>query len=65
MLRKQTIDGYNLVKCMGIEAEIVNFDKPMIKGHKLEHVFNVLYPEWEKSVKANSAMCEFFKKYIN
>lgn len=32
--------------------------------NKLEHVFNVLYPEYIESKKANNDIIEFFKKYI-
>lgn len=32
------------------------------KGNKLEHVFNVLYPEWPESIEANEDIINFFKK---
>ena len=33
------------------------------RKNKLEHVFNVLYPEYEESVDANSDMLAFFRRY--
>lgn len=34
-----------------------------LKGsiHKLPHVFNVLYPDWEESIEANQALVQFFR----
>ena len=33
------------------------------KDHKLNHVFNVLHPEWEESVAANQTILDFFEKH--
>lgn len=64
MLKGQTKAGYELVKGLGVDAELCFFDKPTVEEHKLEHVFNILYPEWEESVAANRGMCDFFKKHL-
>lgn len=33
------------------------------RSRKLEHVFHVLYPEWEESREANGDIAAFFRKY--
>jgi acetyl esterase/lipase len=63
-LANETRQGYELVKSRGIDAQLCLYEKQQIKGHKLGHVFNVLYPHWEEAQQANTAMCDFFKKYI-
>lgn len=60
MLRKQTLDGYALVKAQGTPAEIAFLDKPIDASHKLGHVFNVLYWDWKESELVNKKMCDFF-----
>lgn len=33
------------------------------KEHKLNHVFNVLHPDWEESIAANQMILDFFEKH--
>ncbi|MCQ2409285.1 MAG: alpha/beta hydrolase [Clostridia bacterium] len=61
MLKTETKAAYELVKANGIKTGLCFFDKPMVEGHKCDHVFNVLHWEWEEAKTANKAMCDFFK----
>ncbi len=60
-LRESTKRAYEAVRAQGTKAELFFLDAPYVKEHKLVHVFNVLYWDWEESEAANRAMCDFFK----
>ncbi len=61
MLKKSSVAAYEALIAQGTKAELFLLEQPMVEGHELEHVFNVLYWDWEESMAANSAMCDFFK----
>ncbi len=63
-LRKATMSAYETLKAQGTRAELCYFDKPLVEGHKLEHVFNVLQWDWEEAQQANKGMCDFFKSLL-
>ncbi len=63
-LRNQTLAVKAEFDALGIENELMYFDKPLADGNKLMHVFNALEPWWEASRIANDGMCEFFKKHV-
>lgn len=63
-LKEQTKQGFELVKKLGVDAQLCYFDKRVTKGHSLAHVFNVMHWDWEESLEANGQMCDFFKRYI-
>lgn len=44
------------------EVELLHINKPTT--NKLAHVYSVLFPEYEESVKTTDALIAFFKKYI-
>lgn len=46
----------------GIECEKYIWEKSETPKRKLQHVFNVLYPTWEESVKTNTMIAEFFTR---
>lgn len=60
-LRKQSHRLKAELDAKGIETLLVDFDEPLSDGNKLEHVYNVSYPDREASQIANKAMCDFFK----
>lgn len=46
-----------------IEYKLRIWDK--VKGKKLIHVFNIMFPLYDESVITNDELCDFFKSYIN
>ena len=44
------------------EVELLHIKKPTT--NKLAHVYSILFPEYEESVKTTEALIAFFKKYI-
>ncbi len=63
-LQKENIAFAQTLSDAGVETKFCNF-KQEDSEHVLEHVYNVLYPEWKESAQINDAMCEFFKNHIN
>lgn len=62
-MKGQTLKGYEQYKANGKTAELVYFTKDR-QINKLEHVYNVIQPDWEEGKKANDATAEFFRKYV-
>ena len=62
-MKGQTLKGYEEYKNTGAECQLVHFAKDD-QTNKLTHVYNVIQPDWEESVKANDITAEFFRKYI-
>lgn len=62
-MKGQTVKGYNEYVASGRVAELVDFTKDK-QTNKLEHVFNVIQPDWEEGKKTNDTTAEFFKKYV-
>lgn len=60
-LKGNTKKAYEAVKAQGTKTQLAFLDKPLVKGHKLTHVFNVLFWDWQESELVNKQMCEFFK----
>ena len=54
---------YELYKNKGIECELFYADKSE-GDYKLEHVFNISYPERPESIKANQGMVDYFRRYM-
>lgn len=61
-MKKQVIEFDKELTKRDIEHELCYFDKK--KEDKLEHVFNVLFPQYKESIIANDKTAEFFAKYI-
>ncbi len=61
-LHTQTLELAEYLKQNNIEHELLYWDKA--KSPKLKHVFNVTNPEWPESIESNTAMTEFFKKWM-
>lgn len=55
---------YEAIKAQGTRCELFFLDEPMNAEHKLEHVFNVLYWNWEEAEAANKGMCDFFMSCV-
>lgn len=62
-MRSQALETFEVFKQKGIVCEMTNYEKPLEDGNKLDHVFNVLHPDWKAGYDTNLAMCNFFKKY--
>ena len=62
-IRSHAYDFVDACKGKGIEPYFIDYKKEN-STHKLEHVYNILYPEWEESIDTNKQMLEFFRKYI-
>lgn len=62
-VRRESIRFYEVLKEKGIECELVDY-KRKDSTESLIHVYNVLYPLRDESVKTNTMMCDFFKGYI-
>lgn len=60
-LRAQVQKAYDTLKAEGYECELVYFAEQT--QNKLEHVFNVHYPEWPEGEAANGAMLDFFDRH--
>ncbi|MFA6867022.1 MAG: alpha/beta hydrolase [Clostridia bacterium] len=61
-MRKQVKKFENELKKRAIEYDICFFEKQ--DTNKLEHVYNIIFPEYKESIIANDASVEFFRKYI-
>lgn len=59
-LKKQNLDHFEIYKQKGVDCELFYADKAE-GDYKLEHVFNISYPERPESIAANQAMLDFFK----
>lgn len=55
---------YQTLKAQGTKCELFFLDAPLDPAHKLEHVFNVLYWDWQESESANKGMCDFFMSCV-
>ncbi len=62
-VKRQAVRLEMLLKKHGVDYRYRYF--PKSGNHKLSHVFNVLYPEWEESITANNEMLAFFADHIN
>jgi Esterase/lipase len=62
-LKEQNISFHKLLVENGVECEFDFYDKPE-SNNKLEHVFNVCYPEWAESKKTNNKQCAFFRAHL-
>lgn len=60
-LRKYVLQAYEKVKETGYTCKLVYRGEKTVND--LEHVFNVLYPDYEESVETNSAMLDWFAQY--
>ncbi len=63
-LRQQTLDLYDYLLKEGNESKLIFFEEPEVVDRKLEHVYNVMYPFYEESIKTNDEIIEFFKEHI-
>lgn len=63
-LRKQSHRLKSELDAKGVGTVLVDFDEPLSDGYKLEHVYNVSFPDREASLLANRAACDFFKSKI-
>lgn len=64
-LRKQTLEIYDYLQEKGNECKKIFYEEAEIKDRKLEHVYNVMFPFYEESVKTNDEIIEFFKAHLN
>ena len=62
-LKNQTKDFYAFLQEKGNESKIIFYEEPQIEGRKLEHVYNVMFPFYEESIKTNDEIIEFFNTY--
>ena len=62
-MKGQTLKGYEQYLNNGKTAELVHFTKEK-QTNKLEHVYNVIQPDWEEGKQANDTTAGFFKKYV-
>lgn len=62
LAREQTLRGTEELKKNGVETKLLDWEKQP-DGTELPHVFAVLYPEKEPSVKTIEAMLDFFKAH--
>ncbi|MEG2453650.1 MAG: alpha/beta hydrolase [Clostridia bacterium] len=60
---KYNLAFFDLLKKNNIECELVDFIDGQTE-HKLQHVYNICFPEWNESMEANDKMCAFFKAHI-
>lgn len=63
-LRSQSHRLKSELEGKGIETVLVDFDEPLSDGYKLEHVYNVSFPDREASILANEKTCEFFRAHL-
>lgn len=56
-------DALELRRCLEVRGRDFGFGSYEAEKNPLEHVFNVLFPEYEESVKANSDMLTFFRRW--
>lgn len=62
-MKKQVKEFENELKSRNILYDICFFDKK--EKNKLEHVYNVIFPEYKESIIANDRCINFFKKHMN
>lgn len=62
MIRPATLHFKALLDEKGIENKLSDYPKGV--GHKLEHVFSVLYPDYDESREVIAEMTEFFIAHI-
>ncbi len=60
-MRPQVLSFNKVLTERNIPHELLDINKKT--EHKLEHVYSVLYPEWEESIFTTDALISFFKKY--
>ena len=63
-LKKQTHLFYDYLQKNNNEAKLIFYEESLDGERKLEHVYNVMFPFYEESVKTNDDICDFFKSYI-
>ena len=56
-------EALELRSCLEVRGRDFGFGVYEAEKNPLEHVFNVLFPEYEESVKANSDMLTFFRRW--
>ncbi len=61
LIRRQVIKIANILEKKGIEHQLMDWCKCGNKN--LKHVFSIIDPESEESIKTINSMCDFFKKY--
>ncbi len=62
-LRQQTLDFYKYLSENEHPCKLIFYDEPEVEDRKLEHVYNVMFPFYEESVKTNDEIIEFFNTY--
>ena len=62
-LRQQTLDFYKYLSENEHPCKLIFYEEPEIEDRKLEHVYNVMFPFYEESVKTNDEIIEFFNTY--
>lgn len=67
-MRSDVLAFDKLLEERGIEHELYYIDENRAKEygteHKLDHCFNVHYPEWKEGADTNEAMIAFFRKHM-
>ncbi len=62
-LRQQTLDFYKYLSENEHPCKLIFYEEPEVEDRKLEHVYNVMFPFYEESVKTNDEIIEFFNTY--
>ena len=62
-LKDQGLEHYEMYRKKGIICELFYADHSE-GDYKLEHVFNISYPERPESIKANQGMLDFFRRFM-
>lgn len=60
-LRKYVIEAHKRVEEAGYTCRLIYRDQQT--ENKLEHVYNVHWPDWPESIETNTAMLDWFKTY--
>lgn len=60
-MQGQTLAFCRHLDSLNVKYELINIKKSD-QTHKLQHVYNICYPDWEESVQTNDKICDFFKK---
>lgn len=62
-LKKQTLDMYQYLQDKKHECKLIFYEESQVEGRKLEHVYNVMFPFYEESVKTNDDIIEYFEEH--
>jgi|GEM_PF-2792982 len=62
-LKQQSLDMHAYLQEKGHDTKLIFYEEPIIEGRKLEHVYNVMFPFYEESVKTNDDIIEFFNEH--